>query len=152
MAQGSITEDILSLIRRIVIVVFTKFLVQLAAPQHSGTPVDQWTLQEDPRGRQSIAMWMVINRFCITSILVVGIAFLSRMSYGMGNSQELNSIMSSIQWVFGDSLGDLLSDQQSKRDFALVGFVVIPHLLTNKHDGDEVPSAVSIWKQGNSIN
>ena len=119
-------------------IVVTRFLVDTVSPI-SETPA----LSPDD---QSVVTWMRVKRFGIASILVVCAAFVSKIVHGAGRSDEVDRMVSSIQWIYADSMGGLLEDPINKRVFALVGFVVLPYILESS-SGAESVDAVTVWKQ-----
>jgi hypothetical protein len=146
----STVSDTFALVRRVVVLVLTTLVVKSVSPTNHQIlgPGYQFSY-EDRDGNISMAVWPIIERFLLSSILVIVAAFLSKQVNRRSRSIEMDRIMNSIQWIYADSLGSILTNRRVQRDFVIVGFIVMPQLLeiSGSQLSSDAPDALDIWKQ-----
>lgn len=147
----STVSDTFALVRRVVVLVLTTLVVKGVSPTTNEVMGTRYQFSyEDRDGNISMAVWPIIERFLLSSILVIVAAFLSKQINRRGESLEMDRIMNSIQWIYADSLGSILTNTRVKTDFVIVGFIIMPQLLEitdSSSTAAAVPDALDIWKQ-----
>jgi hypothetical protein len=131
----SAVQDSLNVLKRVFILTMNNIFTGIVksssgrTPKNIETDIVQGLREGDWVPDIPSSAWIPMQVFLSSCILLVMVAFLSRASNGFENTPSRNEgmrrLVTSVQWVFADTVGSLLPDQWLKWDTAMVGLLLL---------------------------